>query len=263
MDEIRREDKKLFMKEILRPSTIAATVGYMVIVGAMLAGSQPNPVMALALFLAGPVFIGLRAYSRSVDKRFIHPRFGELWEGCRDRHARFDAVLTQMRRERVADLQEMPKTIRKVAEALYIGLRRADLITDDVRRTEHDVVNKPPAWGAASQDRQAQELYQVADRNIAEYRQQFAGLMAGVQRTEAQAAVFMTTLDSLRVKMIGYRMVGRSPELSHPDFLSAMNEAKVQLHAIDRALEELDFGQIEKSLQKGQTDPPHLHSGSR
>jgi hypothetical protein len=42
--------------------------------------------------------------------------------------------------------------------------------------------------------------------------------------------------------MLGYRLVGRSPELSSQDFLEALNEAKLQLAAIDSALEELELG---------------------
>jgi hypothetical protein len=52
----------------------------------------------------------------------------------------------------------------------------------------------------------------------------------------------MTTLDTLRMKMLGYRLVGKSPELSSQDFLEALNEAKLQLSAIDTALEELELG---------------------
>jgi hypothetical protein len=72
--------------------------------------------------------------------------------------------------------------------------------------------------------------------------------MAGVQRTEAQSAVFMTTLDSLRMKMIGHRLVGRGPELSSQDFLEALAEARAQLQSIDTALEELDLGHYPKTI---------------
>ncbi len=88
----------------------------------------------------------------------------------------------------------------------------------------------------------------MADKNIAEYRQQFAGVMAGVHRTEAQSAVYMTTLDTLRMKMLGYRLVGKSPEMSSHDFLEALAEARAQLQSIDTALEELDLGHYPKTI---------------
>jgi hypothetical protein len=96
-------------------------------------------------------------------------------------------------------------------------------------------------------------LYQLADRNIAEYRGHFAAVMAGVQRTEAQSAVFMTTLDSLRMKLIGYRLVGRSPEMANQEFLESIAEARAQLQAIDTALDELELGQYPPAMP---TVPP-------
>jgi hypothetical protein len=65
--------------------------------------------------------------------------------------------------------------------------------------------------------------------------------MGGVERTEAQAAVFTTTLDTLRMRMLGHRLAGRSPELAHTEFLQAMTEARMQLDSIDKALDELEL----------------------
>lgn len=72
--------------------------------------------------------------------------------------------------------------------------------------------------------------------------------MAGVQRAEAQCAVFMTTLDTLRMQLIGHRLAARTPEMSSREFLEAMGEAKLQLQAIDQALEELDFRQFPTTI---------------
>lgn len=254
MEEIRRHDQALFVRELRRSGRVFWWLAFTAMALMISLESQAPAGIAIALTIVPSVWAGLSAFNAAVKKRFIHRRFADLWEGCRDRHERFEAVLTQMRRDQVADLQEMPKTIRRVAEALYISLRRADLITDDVQRTEKDVIGKPPAWGAISRDPQAQELYRVADKNIAEYRQHFAGVMAGVQRVEAQAAVYMTTVDTLRMKMIGHRLAGRGPELSHNEFLSALSEAKLQLQAIDTALDELDFSSVGSVLPKPAID---------
>jgi hypothetical protein len=62
-----------------------------------------------------------------------------------------------------------------------------------------------------------------------------------VERTEAQAAVFVTTLDTLRMKMLGHRVSGSANGLSNNEFLSALGEAKLQLEAIDKALDELEI----------------------
>jgi hypothetical protein len=58
----------------------------------------------------------------------------------------------------------------------------------------------------------------------------------------------MTTLDSVRVKMLGYRLVGRSPELATHEFLSAIAEARAQLQSIDTALDELDLSHYPRQI---------------
>ena len=214
-----------------------------------------------------PVAIWLLSAKKAAFlRRFSNKRYEGLWHGCVDRLQRFEDVLKKMRKEQIADLQEMPRTVRRVGESLYLALRRADIISTEVQKTEQGIYHTPPAWQSPSSDSQATELYRIADRNIADYRAQFAGVMAGVHRAEAQSAVFMTTLDSLRMKMIGYRLVGKSPELSSHDFLQALGEAKLQLSAIDQALEELDFSQMPQMIAAipppVQDDLKHLQQGN-
>lgn len=245
MEDIRRQDLRLFFKELaVTPRVILTFVALLILypVGTM------NPKIGfmgitIVLFLA--IFT---AWKDSIEKRFVNKRMRSLWSGCQDRMIRFEEVLKKMRKEQVAELHEMPSTIRNVSESIYVALRRADLISHEVMQSERDLLAQPPVWKPPHTDAQSQELYRIADKNIAEYRQQFAGVMAGVQRTEAQSAVFMTTLDTLRMKMIGYRLVGRSPELSSNEFLEALAEARAQLQSIDTALEELDLGHYPKTI---------------
>ena len=246
MDDIRRHDQKLFTQELLKPGRCIVSLGLFAFGSWML--WQVNPVVGfLILAFAG----GAHVYNSNRDaiaKRWLHQRFKALWASCQDRLDRFNDVLEKMRKDQVADLQEMPKTINGVGDSLYLALRRADLICHDVLQTEKGILHAPPAWQSLSEDAQARELYRIADKNIAEYRQFYGGVMAGVQRAEAQAAVFMTTLDSLRMKMIGYRLVGKQPEMSSQEFLTALTEARLQLEAIDQALDELDFSQMPKMI---------------
>lgn len=247
MEDIAKQDRRLFFREMLRPGRLFLLLIATVIAANIAAQGAPIGV-AIALFFAPLVGIGLMAYNASVNKRFIDKKYSLLWDGVRDRYSRFDAVVKRLSRDRVAQFHEMPKTIRRVAESLYAALRRADWIADEIRHTEQGILSRPPSWHSASSDPQAQELYRVADKNIAEYRQHYAGVMAGVQRVEAQCAVYMTTVDTLRMKMLGHRLSGRGPELSSHEFLSAMTEAKIQLQAIDKALDELDFSGMPKMI---------------
>ena len=201
-------------------------------------------VAALAiLFLSG-----MRALGGSIDNRFYNQRHRALWKGCQDRFKRFEEALKKMRKNQIADLKEMPETVERILDALYIALRRADSIVYEISSSEKGLFNSPPAWSPPSTDPQSQELYRIADKNLAEYKQQFAAVMAGVDRAEAQAAVFMTTVDTLRMKMLGYRLVGKSPEIASFDFLESLAEARAQLDSIDKALDELDLGHYPKNI---------------
>lgn len=251
MDDIKRQDLKVFLREFFSLTRMLVVLCLIVFIGAVLRLDHASgTAWARAILYWILVLIGAAAYaySMSLNHRFINKRYRDLWQGCQDRLARFNVVLKKLKKDQIADLREMPATVERIAKALYIALRKADYISTEVLRTERDMFSSPPAWSADATDPQSKELYRIADKNIAEYRQQFSGVMAGVERAEAQSAVYMTTLDTLRMKMLGYRLVGKSPELSPQDFLEALAEAKLQLQAIDHALEELDLGQYPKQI---------------
>jgi hypothetical protein len=264
MNDVQRQDRKLFIQELARGGRVfSVAFGIALIylfVRLMLEVLPDRAIQFDVMFGIGAGLVGLMwvlgAKKSAAAKRFHNQRYKALWDGCTDRLSKFNDVLERMRREQVADLQEMPKTIRRVGESLYLALRRADMISFEVAKTERETFAAPPSWQPPSHDAQAKELYRIADKNIAEYRHQYAEVMAGVHRAEAQSAVFMTTLDSLRMKMLGYRLVGKGPELSSMDFLDAMSEAKLQLHAIDQALEELDFTQSPRMIAAVPPPPP-------
>jgi len=247
MDDVSRQDVRLFIKELLSPVRL-------ILLGLGLAFVWTIPLFPGAIaqkaFVTSvlSIFWISASYTASVGKRFRSKRHAAMWNGSHDRLCRFEEVLKKLRKEQIASLNEMPATIRRVGRALYRALRRADMIAHEVEQTEKDLYSAPPIWSSPSQDAQSKELYRLADKNIAEYRQQFAGVMAGVHRTEAQSAVYMTTLDTLRMKMLGYRLVGKSPEMSSQDFLEALAEARAQLQSIDTALEELDLGHYPKTI---------------
>ena len=241
----------MFLREFLALPRMLIVLCAIVFLGAILRLDQASTLQWMRAIAYWIIIIGVSAataYTKSLGLRFINPRYREMWHGCQDRLARFNVVLKRLRKDQVADLREMPATIERIGKSLYVALRKADFISNEVLKTEKDMLSAPPAWHAAPTDPQSKELYRIADKNIAEYRQQYAGVMAGVERAEAQSAVYMTTLDTLRMKMLGYRLVGKSPEMPPQDFLEALAEAKLQLQAIDHALEELDLGQYPKQI---------------
>lgn len=239
MEEIKRQDRKLLIREILRPGRLIFMVPLLVMLSASMVGS--TPVWAL-LALAGFGAYVWTALLDSQKRRFYSSNFAMRWGACEDRLVKFEQVLKKLRKDQIADLREMPATIRSVGESVYIALRKADMITHELGQTELGGQSTSPVWTPTTSDPQSQALYRLADKNIAEYRAELAAVMSGVHRAEAQSAVFMTTLDSLRMKMVGYRLIGRRPELPSQEFLEALAEARLQLQSIDRALDELDLG---------------------
>ncbi len=239
MDDIKRLDQRILLKELFQPWTLLCGGGLSVL-WITIAIQERMPYFLLAFVITICVYLNY-CWNAAERKKFQNKRLEALWNGCKDRHKRFEDVLKRVRRDQIADLQEMPTTVQRVGVTLYAALRRADVIMSEIHLTEKGLYNQPPVWAAAASDPQSKELYQLADKNIAEYRAQFAGVLAGVQRTEAQSAVYMTTLDTLRMKMLGYRLIGRAPEMNSSDFLNALAEARAQLHSIDQALDELDL----------------------
>lgn len=241
LDEIRRRDIAVFGRELLRPSRSLVWLGLIGVFVALVRGglTAPWPFWAfLSLVVVGTVW---SAYRSSIGKRFRHTRMRLHWEVAQDRHTRFQAALQSLAKSRVAKLEELPTTIDATVQTLYRALRRADIVAHEVAASEGWLLGQPKPQTKVSPDQQAQELYLLADRNIAEYRQHFQAVMASVERTEAQAAVFTTTLDTLRMKLLGYRLVGRETEAPTQEFLAALTEARMQLDAIDKALDEIEL----------------------
>ena len=245
MEEIRRLDRQIFVRELLRTTRVF----FMLLAGLVLALGAANgiPVLALVALVSILMCVG-SAWTDSKANRFHSKNFALRWAACEERMEMFEMVLKKLRKQQIADLREMPTTIRSVSESIYIALRKADVIAHEISQTELAGNTSAHAWTPGTSDPQSQALYRLADRNIAEYRAELAAVMSGVHRAEAQAAVFITTLDSLRVKMLGYRLVGRRPELPSQGFLEALAEARMQLQSIDTALDELDLGHYPRQI---------------
>ena len=260
MDEIRRRDVRVFLGEAASFQRVAlAVLGGAFLFGILMWKSGGNGLLAglvtVPFVLAAHLVF---AWQASENRRFYNQHMKALWTGCLDRLARFKEVQKKAKDTGVADLREMPKTIENVAHSVYRALRKADIVAHEIASSEAGLVPVVPTTQRISTDAQSQELFQVADRNIAEYKQGLEAVMAGVQRSEAQAAVFMTTLDTLRMKMLGHRLVGRSPELPSHEFLAAIAEAKLQLESIDKALDELDLSIYPTSIAVVRPGPPPI-----
>lgn len=238
MDEIRRRDRNVFLQEFLKPGR---SFGNLALLTLAYIGWKEELFIFIPFAAVYIAFWAWRSYNASIPKRFRNQRFLLLWSACKDRKKRFDEALEGLRKKQIADMQDLPVTISSVSKSLYEALRRADNVAHEVYSSEGWLAMIPQSSAPASADRQAQELYRIADKNIAEYRQRLDQIMAAVQRTEAQAAVFTTTLDSLRIRTLAQKLGTEGESLPSGEFLAAMTEARMQLDAIDKALDELEL----------------------
>jgi hypothetical protein len=241
MDDVRRRDLQAFARELFSPWLVLLAI--LVATSAVLLQADSYIVILPALTIHG-----LIAWKRSIPKRFRSRRFLLIWNSCEDRLARLHKAIRQLSRSKVARLEELPTNIQATSRHLYDAIRRADLVEHEVRKSEGWYLSQlqvPPKQAA---DLQARELNRIAETNLVEYRQNLAGVFAGIERTEAQSSVFITALDTLRVKMLGYRLAGKRVEEESSEFLVALTEAKMQLESIDKALEELELTPYPKQI---------------
>jgi hypothetical protein len=267
MNDIAIRDKDILRRELLSGNRIVqfgVALVCSIVFGALTGatnrlGALGVVVAVLFLSVLSAVVYG-KAKQDAERKKFIDKRFEGLWETCQDRMARFEEVLRKMKKDKIADLQLMPETVREVSESLYLALRRADIVAYEINQSEQGITHSPPMIVEPT-DPQATELYRIADRNVQEYRKRYAAVMGGVQRAEAQSAVFITTLDNLRLKMLGFRLVGKTPEVPSVDFLDALAEARLQLDAIDKALDELDLNIYPKMVAVVEAEEAPLNLG--
>jgi hypothetical protein len=249
-EEIVKQDQQRFWRG-LAPGGIVAVIGISTLfwIAAQL-GYFGGP---LFIVFMGFILLFFSMYILSKAKRlrampFRNPRYAAMWKDIEERYSRFKKVMKQNRQRIHLQMSEMPATIDRVRQSVYFALRRSENVLAELAKSEGDLPTAFVSWEHRTKDPQATELFKAADINLAEYRESLQQVFSGVHRAEAQAAVFVTTLDSLRIKLLGYQLVGKRTEADSMELLEALQEAKIQLQAIDTALDELDFSMMPKQI---------------
>lgn len=246
--EIKRRDLRVFWARLLKP--LPSAIILILLAAALASGPGFAAWVFWNLGLIALGWHGVKSWLDSINDRFRHRRFKLLWDNAQDRLSRLDTALASLKKAEVADLQELPATVKAVADGLYVALRRADAALSEVSQSEGFLLSQQDAPVPTAADRQAAKLWEAAHLTQKEYRRLLSGLLGSVERTEAQAALFSATLDTLRVKMLGYRLVGRPVEAPSVEFLRDLAEARMQLDSIDKALEELELSPFPNSVDE-------------
>jgi hypothetical protein len=258
MQDIRRRDWKVFIAEAASLRTVVGVIAVAAISSLFFTAPGTNPVLIATIGGGAIGWIIFAAFLRSIEKRFHHQRFKYLWQECQIRHKKLTAALDKSRRNKFAELSELERTVNTTIPEIYRALRRADLVLRDIQQTENYAATPLNVPGQVIHDQQAQELYKVADRNIAEYTHYYKQAVAGVERSEAQCVVFSTTLDALRIRLLNYSLVGRNPEAETKEFLNMVAEARMQFAAIDQALDEIELMPMAQTIHTLPSDQ-NLH----
>ncbi|MER3496332.1 MAG: hypothetical protein C4320_05745, partial [Armatimonadota bacterium] len=195
MDDLQRQDRKRFLKGLIRwPASGLMAFGFVLVLASVLQGAH-GP---LWLILAAMVPIGFaveQALRWSRANEFRHPKLRYLWKMCEERLARYEEAQQRYRKTDLPQLTEMPIAIHRVARSLRLALRRADGVLHEVEQSEGErgretlpipttgspgpssppvlgtpaAVTMPPLGGYG--DEETGHLYRLPDRNAAEYRE--------------------------------------------------------------------------------------------
>lgn len=258
MEDIKRRDKQLFVEELLKPQRLFRFFGYSLIPLAIAYIGRNLDVLGRPIFspftLVASCSLALVAiwaiYVREAriiakQRQFSFAHLRQLWESCGERLKMLKSANSKLKKNNQVALEEMPATIDRVSISLYAALRRADMLLSELANSEgpmlHRIFQGSMPTGSIAENTTAKSLYQIADRNVAEYKQNYSGVLRGVQITEAQATVFVTTLDTLRLKLLSYRISQNTPNVDNKELLATLGEARAQLDSIDKALDELEM----------------------
>ncbi|MCH8274393.1 MAG: hypothetical protein IH851_06360 [Armatimonadetes bacterium] len=245
MNEIQRADVKNLASSLLSPARLLgfALAGW---VGWLLMAQASWLWIGLAVWLFGGAVYANAVREDFFKRRFRTPEHRQLWDLVQDRLKRLRRAIKRAPAYVGSALEEMPGTVERTAERLYRSLRRADIVKGEIERSEGRLGPTSVTLKVQTADPETNELYVLADKNLAEYRKHFQTISAHVTRTEGQCAVFVSALDALRVQLLGHRLSEARPEVPMREFRETMGKVRGQLQAIERALRELEsFGDVE------------------
>jgi hypothetical protein len=234
-DELRRLDRSVYLAELAQPKTMWTVIGLTGLTVLLLftfAIAAFLPLIGIAFELKG-------VRDRGFAKRFSHRRLRKKWNQCEERLRRFHAAMARAKGTEAAHLKDLPSMVENLGASLYGALRGADRALVDIAESEGFRLSRPDTELPQTKDPQTAKLYQDVKKSEQEYRTRVNRLIAGVERAEAQAAFFVATLDTLRVRVLEARLAGKTSARDSEDALEGLKEVKLQLDSIDRAREEI------------------------
>jgi hypothetical protein len=242
MTDRAKDEVRLLARTFFRAGPIgAAAIGLIVPLPFVVWFAVHDPGWWLVPIGACAVSWTMAALSARKRFRFRHPAYASLWDCIQDRLERFDRAYGHSPRIVRENLSGTPESVHRIGDSMYLALRRADSVRALIEENEpRDMPNLSRSEPIAAADAKARDLYGLALRNREEYREHYQKLMGGVERTEAQAAVLISSLDSLRLKMLDYRVTGGKIEMPEDDLLPQLQAYRDEFRALEQAVDEVE-----------------------
>lgn len=244
MDEVRKHDWKNLLLATLQPLPLLALLaGWFAAYQLITLGGVVSVwgALGLAVALGGSSYFAFETGRDWLRRRFLNPEYAELWRMVEDRFRRFQRALRRAPPGIAAGFNEIARTVDRTKRRLYTSLRKADLVKKEILDSERGTAGSLPFPPLASPDSETNDLYAIAAKNLEEYRAVFQAITSKVSRTEAQCAVYISALDSLRVQLLGHRLEKREAAMPKEETDEAVSDIRTQLDSINQALDELEL----------------------
>jgi len=236
---------KRFFRNLNDPTSFWLMTGGFVMAWTLSSASQFVTIFPSLFFGLTPLLYWLgRAYVQTKKNPFESAQILYVWNEAKDRISRLEAAIREQKKVLGVDMSDLLVTVRRVHQSLFNALRNADDLADELTKSERSIgpiANAPPAAPIAGSGPETNRLLQIAEKQRAEYLKTHNSLHDSVSRTIAEARVFVTTLDNVRIRLLGYRMINMSDDFGREEFLHSLTEVKTSLDSMDKSLGEINL----------------------
>lgn len=240
-----KREVKRFAKNLNDPTSFWLMLGGFPLAWTLSSASRFVTILPALFFGLAPILYWVGgAYLRTKKFPFESTQILHVWNDAKDRISRLEAAIREQKKVLGVDMSDILTTVRRVHQSLFNALRNADDLADELTKSERSIgpiANAPPAAPIAGSGPETNRLLQIAEKQRAEYLKTHNSLHDSVSRTIAEARVFVNTLDNVRIRLLGYRMVNMSDDFGREEFLHSLTEVKTSLDSMDKSLGEINL----------------------
>ncbi|GMV37287.1 MAG: hypothetical protein AMXMBFR61_17950 [Fimbriimonadales bacterium] len=247
MSERERAELKLFLRTLGRAGPIVVGLSLTLLSAGCLLPMMVVQLGGSVAALLVPVALGFAGWTLSAllsraNYRFQNSHYKVLWDRVQDRVRRFERAYRKSPRVLKETLSETPDSVHRLVDAMYLALLRADAVRHMLEGLEPwDAPVRGMRFEPPALDEQARTLYDLARKSRSDYREQYQKMLAGVERTEAQVDLLVSSLDNLRLRLLDHRVTGSKVEMPSDELIESLQRHQSELTALEKAVDEVDL----------------------